>query len=240
MELIADDIVCCPPPLFHCFGLVMGFLSTLIHGGTIVFPSDHFNADLVLDAVVNEQCTTLLGVPTMFVAELEANKTRRYATTTLRKGMAAGSPVPLVLMEKLRQDMGIEEMVIAYGMTETSTITFCTSLQDSTENRARTVGRIMPHVQSKVVNARGEIIRRGERGELCISGYTLQKGYLNNELKTLEAMKADKEGKVWMHTGDECMIDSSGYCHVTGRIKDIIIRGKQNVFIYLRIAELTR
>jgi acyl-CoA synthetase (AMP-forming)/AMP-acid ligase II len=226
MELMADDIVCCPPPLFHCFGLVMGFFSTLIHGGTIVFPSDHFNADLVLDAIVNEQCTTLLGVPTMFVAELEANETKNYTSTTLRKGMAAGSPVPLVLMEKLRKDMGIEGMVIAYGMTETSTITFSTSLQDSPENRAKTVGRVMPHVRSKVINARGETVRRGERGELCISGYALQKGYLNNKLKTSEVMKADEDGTVWMHTGDECIIDSNGYCHVTGRIKDIIIRGE--------------
>ncbi|PYH97901.1 acetyl-CoA synthetase-like protein [Aspergillus ellipticus CBS 707.79] len=230
LELTPEDIVCCAPPLFHCFGLVMGFFSTLIHGATIVFPSDHFNVDLTLGSIVQEKCTTLLGVPTMFAAELQANDIKKYPMTTLRKGMTAGSPVPLALMEKLRAQMGIQGMVIAYGMTETSTITFCTSLHDAPDNRAGNVGQVMPHVRAKIVNLRGRTLGRGERGELCISGYALQKGYLNNKVKTSEVMKTDEEGTVWMHTGDECIVDTSGCCHVTGRIKDIIIRGGENIF----------
>ncbi|KAF9886517.1 hypothetical protein FE257_011424 [Aspergillus nanangensis] len=230
MELTTNDIVCCPPPLFHCFGLVMAFFSTLIHGGTIVFPSDHFNPDLVLDAITQEKCTTLLGVPTMFIAEMEANRSRGYRLTTLHKGMIAGSPVSLPLMADIQKHMGIDGMVIAYGMTETSTITFSTSLTDSPENRAKTVGRVMPQVTAKIVNPRGETVRRGEIGELCISGYALQKGYWSNELKTKEVMRVHDDGVLWMHTGDECLIDEDGYCHAMGRIKDIIIRGGENIF----------
>jgi acyl-CoA synthetase (AMP-forming)/AMP-acid ligase II len=225
MELTGQDIVCCPPPLFHCFGLVMAFFSTLIHGAKIVFPSDHFDPGLVLDALQQEDCTTLLGVPTMFAAELEILHEKNYSLTSLCKGLVAGSPVSPAMMSELRKHMGIDGMVISYGMTETSTITFSTSLLDSIENRTKTVGTVMPHVTAKVVNERGDTLLRGERGELCISGYALHRGYLNNRAKTDEVMKIADDGTLWMHTGDECLIDEAGYCHVLGRIKDIIIRG---------------
>lgn len=225
IQLTEDDIICCPPPLFHCLGLVIGFLGCLIHGSTIVFPSDHFNANLVLDTIVDERCTTLYGVPTMFIAELEANQTRNRNIKSLQKGLAAGSTVPLPLMNKLKEQMGIETMVIAYGMTETGPVTFMSTFEDPVEKRVGTVGRVMPHTGAKVIDKMGRIVKNGERGELCTSGYALHRGYLNDEEKTKDVMKKDEEGTVWMHTGDEGMIDELGYCHITGRIKDIIIRG---------------
>jgi acyl-CoA synthetase (AMP-forming)/AMP-acid ligase II len=203
----------------------MGFLASLIHGCTIVFPSDHFDANLVLDSIVSEKCTTIYGVPTMFIAELEANQTQKYAINTLRKGLAAGSTVPLALMTKLKEQMGIETMLIAYGMTETSPVTFMSTFEDPVEMRVATVGRVMPHTAAKVVDKMGQVLDIGERGELCSSGYALQKGYLDDEERTNEVMKKDENGVVWMHTGDEGMIDDRGYCRITGRIKDIIIRG---------------
>lgn len=225
MGLNLADIVCCPPPLFHAFGLAMGFLSTLVHSATIVFPSDHFDAGLTLDAISQEKCTTLLGVPTMFTAEMEALRCKEYSLPSLYKGLIAGSVVSPAMLLNLKKDMGIVDMIIAYGMTETGPITFSTSLKDSIENRTKTVGRVMPHVTAKIVNKLGTTLFCGERGELCISGYALQRGYYNNRAKTDEVMTVGEDGVVWMHTGDECIIDEDGYCHVLGRSKDIIIRG---------------
>lgn len=204
----------------------MGFLACLIHGCTIVYPSDHFDANLVLDSIVDEKCTALYGVPTMFIAELEASQTRKRNIQSLRKGLAAGSTVPLTLMNKLKDQMGIETMLIAYGMTETSPVTFMSKFEDPVEMRVATVGRVMPHTSAKIVDKMGRVVGKGERGELCTSGYVLQRGYLDDEAKTNEVMIRDEDGVVWMHTGDEGMIDDLGYCHITGRIKDIIIRGK--------------
>lgn len=226
MRLTPKDIVACPPPLFHCFGLVMGFLATFAHGSSIVFPCDQFQADLVIDAVYHEKCTALLGVPTMFVAMLEANKRKGYQIETVRTGLAAGSSVPAVLMRQLATELGIKGMLIAYGMTETSPVTFLTSLDDTVERKTTTVGQVMPHTAAKVIDRNGNIVSRGTPGELCTSGYALQKGYWQNQVKTDEVMKRDENGVLWMHTGDECVIDRSGYCMVTGRIKDIIIRGE--------------
>lgn len=225
MQLTPHDIVCCPPPLFHCFGLVMGFLGAFTHGSSIVFPSDQFDADRVLDAIAAEKCTALLGVPTMFVAELEAKQNKPYKINTVRTGLAAGSPVPHVVVEHLEAEMGITGMLIAYGMTETSPVTFMTALEDSHERRLKSIGTVMPHTRAKIIDPHGHVVPRGVRGEICTSGYALQKGYWQNEEKTREVMKVDENGIVWMHTGDEGMIDSEGYCSVTGRIKDIIIRG---------------
>jgi acyl-CoA synthetase (AMP-forming)/AMP-acid ligase II len=222
----STDVICCPPPLFHCFGLVMGFLAGLIHGSTVVFPSDHFNADAVLESVYRHQCTTLLGVPTMFISELEALQSRNDLIISLCKGLIAGSTISHTLMNRLSKSMGLSEMTIAYGMTETAPVSFMGAADDAPNKRNGTVGRVMPHTQAKVINHLGETVPRGARGELCVSGYGLQKGYLKNKAKTAEAMKFDKDGVLWMHTGDECVIDSEGYCRVTGRIKDIIIRGK--------------
>lgn len=225
MKLTEKDIVCCPPPLFHCFGLVMGFLAAFTHSSTIVFPCDQFEPNQVLDAIHKEKCTAILGVPTMLIAEMEANQRKGYTFDTLRVGVAAGAPVPAALMKGLRQKLGIQKMLIAYGMTETSPVSFMTPSEDSDELRSTTVGQVLPHTWAKVINLEGDIVPRGTPGELCVSGYSLQTGYWRNEAKTAEAMKTDEEGTRWMYTGDECMITPAGYCVVTGRIKDLIIRG---------------
>ncbi|EXJ71023.1 uncharacterized protein A1O5_06016 [Cladophialophora psammophila CBS 110553] len=230
MKLNHSDIICCPPPLFHCFGLVMGFLGAFTHGSTVVFPCDQFDADSVLDALYEEKCTALLGVPTMFIAEIEANKAKRYKISSVKTGLVAGSSVPPALVKQLDREFGIKGMLIPYGMTETSPVTFITSFDDTEERRTKTVGRVLPHTMAKIVDRAGNIVPRGVRGELCVSGYALQKGYYNNPAKTEEAMRRDENGILWMYTGDECVIDEDGYCSVTGRIKDIIIRGGENIF----------
>ncbi|KAK3116595.1 hypothetical protein LTR53_002893 [Teratosphaeriaceae sp. CCFEE 6253] len=227
LALTANDIVCCPAPLFHCFGLSMGFLGTLTHGSAIVFPSQQFDAHAAVAAVEAEQCTVLYGVPTMFRAELDALATRRRRLDSLRIALAAGSPVLPSTMKQMGKAMGIGSVLIAYGMTETSPVTFATSIEDSLERRLRTVGTVFPHTGAKIVDGEGHIVPRGIAGEILTSGYALQQGYLKNEAKTHEAMRADADGTLWMHTGDEGVIDRDGYCRVTGRIKDMIIRGKR-------------
>lgn len=225
MKLTSEDIICCPPPLFHCFGLTMGFLNTLVHGATIVFPSDEFDAERVVTALVDEKCTALLGVPTMILAELDILKARGISLKTVRTGLAAGSAIPQRLMARIKDEMNCHGMIIAYGMTETSPVTFMTSMQDPDHLRLTSLGRVLPHTGAKVINEQGEIVPRGTPGELCTSGYALQKGYYKNEAKTKEAMKVDENGVLWMHTGDEVKFDEQGYCFFTGRLKDIIIRG---------------
>lgn len=226
MRLTPEDVVCCGPPLFHCFGLVMGFLASFCYGSSIVLPSDHFRANAVVDALMAEDPTVLLGVPTMFIAELEILAKTGQKPRRLRTGLASGSAVSQTLMNEIRARMGAEKMLIAYGMTETSPVNFITSLDDPEDKRISTVGRVMPHTMAKVIDKKGNIVARGERGELCVGGYALQKGYWKNEEKTREVMKRDADGVLWMYTGDEMMIDEQGYGHVTGRIKDLIIRGK--------------
>ena len=203
----------------------MGFLGTFTAGSTIVFASDQFNASEALEVLVREGCTTLYGVPTMFVATLEANKSKKYETTALKKGLAAGSPVPRALMKLLDDELGIKTTLIAYGMTETSPVTTMTSMDDSLDRRVKTIGRVLPHTGLKIVDKKGKIVPRGSRGEICTSGYALQKGYWKNEEKTKEAMKQDANKILWMHTGDEGILDADGFCWITGRIKDMIIRG---------------
>jgi acyl-CoA synthetase (AMP-forming)/AMP-acid ligase II len=203
----------------------MGFLGAYTHGSTVVFPSQTFEADAVLNAVEAERCTSILGVPTMFVAELEALSKRRRKLDSLKKALAAGSLVLPAVMRRMEQDMNIKDVIIAYGMTETSPVTFATNLDDPIDRRLNTVGTVFPHTGAKIVGLDGEIVPRGVAGEICTSGFALQKGYLNNESKTREAMRPDADGILWMHTGDEGVIDSEGYCRITGRIKDMIIRG---------------
>lgn len=226
MQLTPSDIICCPPPLFHCFGLVLGFLASFTHGSSIVFPSDFFDVHKVVHAIISENATVLLGVPTMYVSELEVFSKIGQRPRHLRTGLASGSAVSQGLMNELREKMGVQKMLIAYGMTETSPVTFITSLEDGDEKGTKTVGRVVPHTSAKVVGKNGEILGRGERGELCTSGFALQKGYWRNEEKTKEVMMADRDGVLWMHTGDEALIDEDGYAHITGRIKDLIIRGE--------------
>lgn len=226
MHLTPSDIICCPPPLFHCFGLVLGFLSSFVHGSSIIFPSDFFDVHKVVSAILSENATVLLGVPTMYVSELEALSKTGQRPHHLRTGLASGSAVSQGLMNQLREKMGVQKMLIAYGMTETSPVTFITSIEDGDEKGTTTVGRVLPHTAAKVVAKGGEVLRRGERGELCTSGFALQKGYWRNEEKTKDVMKVDGDGVLWMHTGDEAFIDEDGYAHITGRIKDLIIRGE--------------
>ncbi|EYE95809.1 acetyl-CoA synthetase-like protein [Aspergillus ruber CBS 135680] len=230
MKLTPEDVICCPPPLFHCFGLVLGFLASFTHGSSIVFPSDFFNAQRVVDAIVSEDATVLLGVPTMYVSELEVMAKTGQRPRRLRTGLASGSAVSQGLMNELQAKMGVEKMLIAYGMTETSPVTFITALNDSNEKGTTTVGKAVPHTAAKVIDQSGKVVARGERGELCTSGFALQKGYWNNEEKTKEAMRRDESGVLWMNTGDEALLDSDGYAHITSRIKDIIIRGGENIF----------
>ncbi|KAI8309641.1 putative acyl-CoA synthetase [Colletotrichum sp. SAR11_240] len=229
MQLTHEDVVCCPPPLFHCFGLVMGFLAAFCYGSSIIFPSDSFNAQRTIDAIMNEKATALLGVPTMFIAELEALKKSGHRISTVRTGLAAGSPVPPPLMESLRKEMQIVGMLIAYGMTETSPVTFITALGDTDDRMFKSLGRVLPHTGAKIVDTNGNIVPRGTRGEICTSGFALQKGYWKDEERTQEVMRTDEDGVTWMHTGDEGFIDDEGYGHITGRIKDLIIRGGENI-----------
>ncbi|KAF5645826.1 4-coumarate ligase [Fusarium tjaetaba] len=229
MRLTQEDVVCCPPPLFHCFGLVMGFLASFTHGSTIVFPSDKFHARQTLDAVEAEKATALLGVPTMFISELAQMESQPRRITTVRTGLVAGSPVSPSLMDELRAKMNVQGMLIAYGMTETSPVTFITSLDDPDDRMLTSLGRVLPHTAAKIVDTNGNVVPIGERGEICTSGFALQKGYYKDEIKTLEAMRRDENGVLWMHTGDEGYLDEQGYGFITGRIKDLIIRGGENL-----------
>jgi acyl-CoA synthetase (AMP-forming)/AMP-acid ligase II len=206
----------------------MGFLCAFVHGCTIVYPCQQFDANLVVQAIDTERCSVLHGVPTMFGAELDALAKTGHKLTCVRIALAAGAPVPRTTVERLRQEMGVTNVIIAYGMTETSPVTFATSPNDSLEIQLSTVGKVFPQTQAKIVNGDGEIVPLGVPGEICTSGYALQQGYLKNEEKTLESMRADADGTVWMHTGDEGVIDQQGYCRVTGRIKDLIIRGNSS------------
>ncbi|KAB2574739.1 Acyl-CoA synthetase family member 2 [Lasiodiplodia theobromae] len=247
LGLTPSSTICCPPPLFHCFGLVMGFLAALAHGAAIVFPADAFDAGATVAAVARERCDVLLGVPTMLLAVLEESALRRTknattttTTTMVRTVLAAGSLVAAPLMERLRREMGVRDVLVAYGMTETSPVSFMTarrgdrgSVEAEEEEGKRGgggLGMVMPHTSAKVVDGKGRVVPRGVRGELCTSGYLLMKGYLGNENATREVMERDESGRVWMRTGDECVIDESGACSITGRIKDIIIRGGENIF----------
>lgn len=226
MNLTPEDVVCCPPPLFHCFGLVLGFLASYTHGSAIVFPSDFFDVKRVVNAIMDEDATVLLGVPTMYVSELEVMAKTGQRPRRLRTGLASGSVVAQGLMNELREKMGVEKMLIAYGMTETSPVTFITALTDPDEKGTATVGRVVPHTAAKVVDKTGKTVLCGQRGELCTSGFALQRGYWKNEEKTREVMRRDGDGVLWMYTGDEAVLDEEGYAHITGRIKDIIIRGE--------------
>lgn len=233
MRLRPSDIICCPPPLYHAFGLVLGLLACYTHGVTIVFPSWDFDPSVVLNAIVAESCSGLLGVPTMLVAVLQtyrAEQGKRWGSIRLRTGIAAGSPVPRHLMEQLQGTFGLPELVIIYGMTEVAGASFITSVDDGMEEKLSTVGKVIPHTRVKVVGPDGSIVPCGVRGELCMAGFGVQKGYYLNPTKTAELMQKDEEGTVWVHSGDEATLDERGYCRITGRIKDMIIRGGENIY----------
>ncbi|KAG8625541.1 hypothetical protein KVT40_007292 [Elsinoe batatas] len=234
MLLTPSDIVVCPPPLFHCFGCILGYMATATHGSTIVFPSEAFSPTASLLAVQETRATALYGVPTMFLAELDllaTGKVARQGFDRLRTGIAAGSSIPAELMRKLHRELGLTELTICYGMTETSPVSAMTTTDDPLVKRIETVGRLLPHVSAKVVDPAdgSRTVGVGERGELAVAGYLVMQGYWNDEARTNEVMLPDEEGRVWMCTGDEAEMDAEGYVRITGRIKDLIIRGGENI-----------
>jgi acyl-CoA synthetase (AMP-forming)/AMP-acid ligase II len=234
MELTEKDVVVCSPPLFHCFGCILGYMATATHGSAIVFPSEAFNPEAGLRAVQEEKGTALYGVPTMFLSQLELlddGIVPYEGFQHLRTGIAAGTSIPAELMRKLHKTLNLTELTICYGMTETSPVSAMTTTDDPMDKRINSVGRLFPHVEAKVVDPydHDRILEIGERGELAVSGYHVMKGYWGQPEKSAEVMKTDAQGKVWMHTGDEATIDAEGYVSITGRIKDLIIRGGENI-----------
>ena len=226
MRLTAADKLCIPVPLYHCFGMVLGNLACVTHGAAMVYPGEGFDPKAVLEAVQQERCSGLHGVPTMFIAVLEHPEFARYDLSSLRTGIMAGSPCPVEVMRRVLDDMSMREVTIAYGMTETSPVSFQSSVDDPIELRVSTVGRIHPHVEVKIIDAAGETVARGEKGELLTRGYSVMSRYWNDPEKTKEAI--DEAG--WMHTEDIAVIDANGYCKIVGRAKDMVIRGGENIY----------
>jgi len=220
------DRLCIPVPLYHCFGMVMGNLGCLTHGATMVYADAGFDPKSVLEAIHAERCNALYGVPTMFIAELSHPSFAEYDLTCLRTGIMAGSPCPIEVMKQVVERMHMRDVVIAYGMTETSPMSMQCSPADPVERRVSTVGRISAHLEVKIVDADGRIVPRGVSGELCTRGYSVMRGYWDEPQRTAEAI--DPSG--WMHTGDLATIDDEGYCNIVGRSKDVVIRGGENVY----------
>ncbi|KIX08839.1 uncharacterized protein Z518_03496 [Rhinocladiella mackenziei CBS 650.93] len=230
MALTEEDVLCCPPPLFHCFGLVLGLLAILTHGGKVVYPTETFDAAACLHAISQEQCTALHGVPAMFDSIFSLPRPADFDCYRLRTGIIAGAPVPRHLMELLVNEFGMTEFTSSYGLTEASPTCFNAFHDDPIDLKLATVGQIMPHAHAKIVDRHGKIVPVGERGELCIAGYQLQRGYWKNPEKTSEVMIRDESGVLWLHTGDEAVFHEDKTCTITGRFKDIIIRGGENIY----------
>jgi fatty-acyl-CoA synthase len=220
------DRLCIPVPLYHCFGMVMGNLACMAHGAAMVYPSDAFDPLATLQTVAGERCTALYGVPTMFIAQLQHPDFATFDLSSLRTGIMAGSPCPIEVMRQVIDKMHMNQITIAYGMTETSPVSTQTSLDDPIDRRVSTVGRIHPHVEVKIVDAQGRIVRPGERGELCTRGYSVMRGYWADDEKTADVI--DAAG--WMRTGDLATMDEDGYFNIVGRIKDMVIRGGENLY----------
>lgn len=220
------DKICIPVPLYHCFGMVLGSLGCVTKGAMMVFPGEGFDAAETLKAVAKENCTALYGVPTMFVALLEHPEFSNYTYSSLRTGIMAGAPCPVEIMKQVISDLNMTEVTIAYGMTETSPISFQSNTADEFDRRVSTVGRVHPHVEVKIVDETGAIVPVGAKGELWTRGYSVMRGYWNDEEKTRDSIV---EGG-WMRTGDLAVIDEAGYCAIVGRVKDMIIRGGENIY----------
>ncbi|MFD4788603.1 AMP-binding protein [Streptomyces sp. NPDC058459] len=222
-----QDRVCVPVPFYHCFGMVMGNLAATSHGACVVIPAPSFEPRATLDAVQRERCTSLYGVPTMFIAELNLPEFAEYDLSTLRTGIMAGSPCPVEVMKRVVAEMHMAEVSICYGMTETSPVSLQTRVEDDLEHRTGTVGRVLPHLEVKVVDpATGITLSRGEAGELCTRGYSVMLGYWEEPAKTAEVIDTGR----WMHTGDLAVMRDDGYVEIVGRIKDMIIRGGENIY----------
>ena len=222
-----EDKICIPVPFYHCFGMVMGNLAATSHGAAMVIPAPSFDPVATLEAVQAERCTSLYGVPTMFIAELAVPDFGRFDLSSLRTGIMAGSPCPVEVMKQVIDRMGMSEVSICYGMTETSPVSTQTRVDDSIERRVATVGRVGPHIEVKVIDpATGRAVPRGTPGELCTRGYSVMLGYWRQPDKTAEVIDAAR----WMHTGDLAVMDDDGYLSITGRIKDMVIRGGENIY----------
>ena len=221
-----EDKICIPVPLYHCFGMVMGNLACVTHGSTMVYPGEGFAPLATLAAVAEERCTALYGVPTMFIAELDHPGFDGFDLTSLRTGIMAGSPCPIEVMRRVVERMHMREITICYGMTETSPVSFQSATMDPLERRVSTIGRVHPHLEVKIVDAEGRIVPRGRTGELCTRGYAVMRGYWNQAERTAEVVDAAR----WMHTGDLAAIDDAGFCNIVGRLKDMVIRGGENIY----------
>ncbi|MDD2990701.1 MAG: AMP-binding protein [Zoogloea sp.] len=226
IRLVPGDRVCIPVPLYHCFGMVMGNLGCITHGATMVYPAEAFEPLAVLQTVAEEKCTASYGVPTMFIAQLDHPDFAGFDLSSLRTGIMAGSPCPIEVMKRVIERMNMRDVTIAYGMTETSPVSFQSGTDDPIERRVSTVGRVQPHCEVKIIDTDGRIVPRGAPGELCTRGYSVMLGYWGDEAKTAEAI--DRAG--WMHTGDIAVIDDEGFCNIVGRIKDMVIRGGENIY----------
>jgi fatty-acyl-CoA synthase len=223
----ADDRICIPVPFYHCFGMVMGNLAATSHGACMVIPAPAFDPVATLSAVAGERCTSLYGVPTMFIAELAAEEFESFDLSSLRTGIMAGSPCPVEVMKQVISRMSMHEVSICYGMTETSPVSTQTRRDDSVDRRVSTVGRVGPHLEVKVIDpASGVTVARDTPGELCTRGYSVMRGYWEQPAETAAAV--DPAG--WMHTGDLAVMDAEGYVSITGRIKDMVIRGGENIY----------
>ena len=226
MRLTERDRLCIPVPFYHCFGMVLGNLACVTHRACMVIPGEGFEPEAVLNAVQEERCTGLHGVPTMFIAVLNHPRFKEFDLSTLRTGIMAGSPCPIEVMKRVAGEMNMREITIAYGMTETSPVSFQSSVDDPLEKRVATVGRIQPHLEVKIVDAEGRIVPVGIPGELLTRGYSVMREYWGDEERTREAIDASR----WMHTGDLAVLDEDGYCNIVGRIKDMVIRGGENIY----------
>lgn len=225
-KLTSADRICIPVPLYHCFGMVLGNLASLTNGAAMVYPGEAFDPALALEAVATEGCTSLYGVPTMFIAMLGLPNLADYDVSTLRTGIMAGSPCPIATMRAVIDKFNMSEVTIGYGMTETSPLTTQTATDDPLDKRVGTVGRVHPHAEAKIVGPDGATLPRGEQGEYCSRGYAVMLGYWDDKEKTDEAIDSDG----WMHSGDLATMDEEGFVRITGRIKDMIIRGGENIY----------
>jgi fatty-acyl-CoA synthase len=226
MRLTEQDRLCIPVPFYHCFGMVLGNLACVTHGACMVIPGEGFDALTTLQCVAEERCTGLHGVPTMFIAELEHPRFGEFDLSSLRTGIMAGSPCPIEVMRRVVGEMHMADVTIAYGMTETSPVSFQTVPDDPLERRVDSVGRIHPQLEVKLVDEAGQVVPRGSPGELCTRGYSVMLGYWDEPARTAEVIDEAR----WMHTGDLAVIDADGYCSIVGRLKDMIIRGGENVY----------
>ena len=224
--LTEADRLCIPVPLYHCFGMVIGNLACMTHGAAMVYPSEAFDPLATLETLAEERCTGLLGVPTMFIAQLQHPEFDSFDLSSLRTGMMAGSPCPVEVMKAVIDKMHMDQVTIGYGMTETSPVSTQTNPDDSLDRRVGSVGRVHPHVEIKVVDEEGRIVPPGATGEFCTRGYSVMRGYWNDDDKTEEAIDAGG----WMHTGDLATMDADGYFNIVGRIKDMVIRGGENLY----------